>query len=117
MEVPGGKTPTHMVRNVVIPTVTMFKPAATEGNGTAMIVAPGGGFSFLMVGYEGYDMARWLSEQGVTAFVLKYRVAHTAENDTEMLAFMQNFMKVVSHPDPTLERPPTGNEAMEQART
>jgi hypothetical protein len=42
-----------MVRNVVIPTLTMFAPAASNRNGTAVIVAPGGAFHFLMMNHEG----------------------------------------------------------------
>jgi acetyl esterase/lipase len=106
-----------MVRNVVIPTVTMFKPAAGTANGTALIVAPGGAFSFLMIDYEGYDMARWLAQQEVTAFVLKYRVAHTPENDADMAPFLQNLFRVLPHPGATVETPPVGTEAIEQART
>lgn len=117
MQMPGSATPNPMVRNVAIPTVTMFRPAAGAANGTAVIVAPGGAFSFLMVDYEGYDMARWLAQQGVTAFVLKYRVAHTPENDADMPAFLQNLFRVLPHPGPTVETPPVGTEAIEQART
>ena len=80
-----------MARNVVIPTVTMFKPNAGAANGTSLIIAPGGAFRFLMMDKEGYDMARWLTQHGVTAFVLKYRLAHMPENDAEMLAFIQKF--------------------------
>jgi hypothetical protein len=58
MQVPGFTGPNGMVRNVVIPTVTMFKPAAGTANGTSLIVAPGGAFRFLMMDKEGYDMAR-----------------------------------------------------------
>jgi acetyl esterase/lipase len=101
MQMPGSTTPNPMVRNVVIPTVTMFRPAAGTANGTALIVAPGGAFSFLMVDYERYAMARWLAKQGVTAFVLKYRVAHMPENDEDMPAFLQNFFRVLPHPGPT----------------
>jgi len=117
MQAPGSKVPSRMVRNVVIPTVTMFKPAAGTANGTALIVAPGGAFCFLMVDYEGYDMARWLAQQGVTAFVLKYRLAHTPENDADMAAFAENLMKVLPHPGPTVETPPVGTPAIEEART
>ena len=117
MEAPGSKVPNRMVRNVVIPTVTMFKPGAGSTNGTALIVAPGGAFSFLMVDYEGYDMARWLTQQGITAFVLKYRLAHTPENDADMLAFVQNLMTVLPHPGPSVETPPVGTQAIEEART
>ena len=76
----------RMIRNIVIPTVTMFRPA--HANGTAVIVAPGGAFTFLMVDYEGYDVARWLARQGVTAFVLKYRVSHSPDNDADMPPFL-----------------------------
>src|SRR6266446_3277592 len=83
MQVPmfGSTAPTTMVRNVVIPTVTIFKPAAGTANGTSLIVAPGGAFRFLMMDAEGYDIARWLTQLGVTAFVLRYRVAHMPEDD------------------------------------
>lgn len=114
---PGSAVPNRMVRNVVIPTVTMFKPSAGTANGTAMIVAPGGAFTFLMVDYEGYDMARWLAGHGVTAFVLRYRVAHSPERDSEFFPFVQNLMTVLPHPDAKVETPPTGTEAVEQART
>lgn len=67
MQAPGSTE--RMVRNIVIPTVTMFKPARGKANGTAIVVAPGGAFYFLMVGHGGYGMARWLSQLGITAFV------------------------------------------------
>jgi hypothetical protein len=44
------------------------------GADSAMIVAPGGGYGFLAIGREGTDIAAWLNEIGVSAFVLKYRV-------------------------------------------
>ncbi len=110
VQVPGSKAPTRMVRNVVIPTVTMYKPARGTANGTALIVAPGGAFNFLMMDTEGYEMAHWLIQLGVTAFVLKYRVAHTPENDTEFFTFVQNLLTVLPHPGPTVETPPLGKD-------
>jgi hypothetical protein len=111
VQVPGSKVPTRMVRNVVIPTVTMYQPPARrDANGTALIVAPGGAFNFLMMDTEGYEMAHWLTQLGVTAFVLKYRVAHTPENDTEFFTFMQNLLTVLPHPGPTVETPPLGKD-------
>jgi acetyl esterase/lipase len=117
IQAPGSSVPNRMVRNVVIPTVTMFSPAPGTANGTAMIVAPGGAFTFLMVDYEGYDMARWLAKRGVTAFVLRYRVANSPEKDSEFFPFVQNLMTVLPHPDAKVETPPTGTKAVEQART
>jgi acetyl esterase/lipase len=95
----------------------MFKPAAGTANGTSLIVAPGGAFRFLTMDKEGYDMAHWLTQLGVTAFVLRYRVAHMPENDADMLAFMQNLMNVLPLQSRTEENPPVGDEATEEVRT
>jgi len=116
IQAPNSATPSRMVRNVVIPTVTMFKPTEETANGTAMIVAPGGAFTFLMVDYEGYDMARWLARQGVTAFVLRYRVQHSPDNDEEFIPFVQHLMDGLSHRDSNANTPPTGRKEMEEAR-
>jgi acetyl esterase/lipase len=66
-----------MVQNVVRP-VLMYYPAPKEkAVGTAMIVAPGGGFRNLMMTYEGVDVAKRMNELGIDAFVLKYRLTYT----------------------------------------
>lgn len=54
------------------PTLTIFK--APRPNGVAVIVCPGGAFRGLAIGHEGYDVAAWLNERGITALILKYRV-------------------------------------------
>jgi len=111
MQPPGSSIPDEMVRNVVVPTLTKFKPAVEAENGTAIIVAPGGAFHFLMMYHEGYDVARWLTQLGVTAFVLKYRLQHTPENDADMPAFLEeldvNLPEVVqTEVDPPMTYPP-----------
>lgn len=83
---PGNQT-TRLIRNVVTPTLTVFSPA--KPNGTALIVAPGGGYFGLMFNYEGTDMAEWLSARGVTAFVLKYRLLPTPVNLADQSAEMK----------------------------
>lgn len=86
--VPWGTIPNRFyARNIVIPSVTVFRPADGTANGTAMIIAPGGAFHFLMMDHEGYDMARWANALGITAFVLKYRLARTPDDDAEMEVF------------------------------
>lgn len=67
----------YLVHNVSKPTLTPFFPPAGKGNGTAVVIAPGGGFMMLSMSSEGWDVARWLASQGVTAFVLKYRLTPT----------------------------------------
>jgi acetyl esterase/lipase len=56
------------------PTLTVFLPAAGKGNGTGVIVCPGGGYTHLAMTHEGTDVAKWLNSLGITAFVLKYRL-------------------------------------------
>jgi acetyl esterase/lipase len=74
---------TEVVANVTKPSLTVFKPAAELKNGTAVVICPGGGFMALSIASEGTDVARYLAAKGVTAFVLKYRLAHTGEDATE----------------------------------
>jgi acetyl esterase/lipase len=71
------------LRNVTRPTLTVFSPEPARATGTAMIVAPGGGFQFLSMKSEGADVARWLAAQGVTAFLLKYRLDQSPESAAE----------------------------------
>jgi acetyl esterase/lipase len=116
MQAPGFTGPGGMVRNVVIPTITMFKPAAGKANGASLIVAPGGAFRFLTMDKEGYDMARWLTQQGVTAFVLKYRLTHTPDDDAEMLTYLRNLMNVLPRQSRDDVKPPVGDAPSEAAR-
>jgi len=63
-----------VVFNVVTPTLTALLPDRTKATGTSVIIAPGGAFVALAIDLEGYDVARWLQERGIAAFVLKYRI-------------------------------------------
>ena len=60
--------------NVVTPTLTVYLPERTKATGTGIIVAPGGAFVALAIDMEGNDVARWLQNKGIAAFVLKYRI-------------------------------------------
>jgi acetyl esterase/lipase len=104
-----------MVRNVVRPTLTMYRPAAGKVNGASVIIAPGGAFRFLMVDYEGVDMARWLIERGVTAFVLKYRLMHTPEDEAAMNRYLQDLSKKLVAGDTRSENPPAYDDATKAA--
>ena len=63
-----------VVFNVVTPTLTAYFPERSKATGTGIIVAPGGAFVALAIDLEGNNVARWLQERGVAAFVLKYRI-------------------------------------------
>src|SRR5436190_3834338 len=66
-----------MVQDVVRPVLLHYPADQGATVGTAMIVAPGGGFRTLMMSYEGADIARRLNAMGVAAFVLKYRLVYS----------------------------------------
>jgi acetyl esterase/lipase len=68
------ETGAERVRYVTNPTLTAFYPPKEKANGTAVIICPGGGYIRLAMPHEGYDVGKWFSENGVTAFVLKYRL-------------------------------------------
>lgn len=57
-----------------MPTLSVFVPEPGRGNGTAVLIAPGGGYKNLAMNLEGRQVADWFAARGVTAFVLKYRV-------------------------------------------
>lgn len=92
---------TEVVANVTKPTLTVFKPSPELKNGTAIVICPGGGFMALSIDSEGTDVAKYLAAKGVTAFVLKYRLAHTGEDATEEFAAMfsgdrQKFQEILA---------------------
>lgn len=66
---PGNFTVTHY------PSIYVFLPPKEKATGAAMIVAPGGGHRQLVIEKEGWEVADWLNERGIAAFVLKYRLA------------------------------------------
>lgn len=77
-----------MVRNVVRPTITPYLPDPAKATGAAVIVAPGGAFMSLSMTGEGSDVARWLADHGIAAFVLKYRLNATPRDDKAFLGAM-----------------------------
>ncbi len=75
---------TQVVTNVSVPTLQVFRP--TVPNGTAVIIAPGGGLYALSINSEGNEVAKWLNTKGITAFVLKYRLVPTGNDGAQELA-------------------------------
>jgi acetyl esterase/lipase len=70
-------------RNVTIPVLIPVLPAAGKANGTAVIVLPGGAFRRLAMDNEGFGVANWLAQQGVSAFILKYRLVETPASEAD----------------------------------
>lgn len=52
--------------------ITVHRPE--KGNGAAVVICPGGGYSGLVTGAEGHGIAKWLNGHGITGIVLEYRL-------------------------------------------
>lgn len=63
---------------VTRPTITLYRPRKGKNTGVAIIVCPGGGYWNLAWDLEGEEVAEWLSSEGITAVILKYRVPRRA---------------------------------------
>jgi acetyl esterase/lipase len=81
----------RFARNVTIATLTPFLPDPAKATGTAVVVAPGGGFRTLSMENEGWDVARALAARGVAAFVIKYRLNQTPP---DMAAFEKSMAEM-----------------------
>ena len=82
----AGQVPGRIVRNVVSPDYVPYLPDASRNTGTGVVIAPGGGFVMLSYDSEGVEVAKWLAERGIAAFVLKYRVRQTDPGQSPMAA-------------------------------
>ncbi|WP_289041313.1 alpha/beta hydrolase [uncultured Zobellia sp.] len=69
---------TEVVTNVSVPTLQVFQPE--KPNGTSVIIAPGGALYAHSINSEGRNVAKWLADKGITAFVLKYRLVPTGKD-------------------------------------
>lgn len=87
-----------MARNISAATLTPFLPKPGTANGAAVIVAPGGGFRWLSMGNEGWEVAQALADRGVAAFVLKYRLYPTPESLDAFKESMNRTFAAASRP-------------------
>ncbi len=73
---------TQVVTNVSIPRLLAFPAKKEVANGAAVVICPGGGMYAHSINSEGIEVAKWLNEHGVSAFVLKYRLVPTGDDAT-----------------------------------
>lgn len=84
---PGGGGPSGpfesdgkgAVSNIAVPSLEVFSPA--QANGASILIAAGGGYKRIEMEKEAYPAARWLTNRGITAFVLTYRLPREGWND------------------------------------
>ena len=76
-ELVAGK-PWDYVNNVSQPTLTVYAPTG-KNTGAAVVVFPGGGYQILAIDLEGTEVCDWLTSEGITCVLLKYRVPGEAK--------------------------------------
>jgi len=85
------------VSGISRPRMAVFRPAKPDGS--AVLITPGGGYNWVVIDKEGYEMARWLAARGTTVFVLFYRLPHEgwASGPDTPLADAQRAMRLIRH--------------------
>lgn len=91
--------PVIRLGNVAHPTISVYQPPSAKGNGTAVVVCPGGAYQILAMDLEGTEVCDWLNSEGVTAVLLKYRVPKRPglEKHTAALQDAQRALGLVRH--------------------
>jgi acetyl esterase/lipase len=90
-----AKDTTKRLENVSEPTITIYPAPKDKATGTAVVVAPGGGYSILAIEHEGTQVCEWLQSLGVTAVLLKYRVPRRAMQSPDNLAMIQDAQRAL----------------------
>jgi acetyl esterase/lipase len=87
------------VKNIHNPSITVFLPEKEKANGAAIVICPGGGHRELVYNAEGVDAAEYFNSIGVTAIVLKYRLAREPNSpykiETDVKADAYRAMRLV----------------------
>ncbi len=105
------------VRNVTRPTLTPFLPSPGHDAHVGVIVAPGGAFMLLAWDHEGTRVAQALAQRGITAFVLKYRLNRTPDDEAGFQQFAKARMDEVErlvplHQMPDISEPRATEDAL-----
>jgi len=77
-----------------IPTLTPYFAPPAKATGASLVICPGGAYANLAP-HEGVHYALWLNEQGITGFVLKYRLASGGYRHPAMMQDVQRAMRTV----------------------
>lgn len=91
---PNENPPATRIHRITTPTLTYF-PAA-QPTGSAVVICPGGGFARVVVDKEGTEIAEWLNELGISAFVLRYRTKSEQPGDVGWARPLQDLQRALS---------------------
>lgn len=99
---PGYRTDTIFVDEssprilkVTNPTLEVFHAPVEKSTGTAVVICPGGGYGRLAIDHEGYKVAAWLNENGITGIILTYRLPSDAIMEDKSIGPLQDAQEAV----------------------
>lgn len=78
MDTSWNKKGIYLVRDITRPSMAVYAPPKEKNKGVAVLICPGGGYYVVAAGHEGADVAQLFADNGVTAFVLRYRIPNDA---------------------------------------
>lgn len=84
-----------MFSGVTIPTLEMYLPENEKSAGAAVIICPGGGYSVVVYQAEGIQAAKEFAKNGVTAFVLKYRLPDDSTMTDKKIGPLQDALQAI----------------------
>lgn len=81
--------------NIKIPTITAYVPE--KPNGVGILVIPGGGYERVVLDKEADELSSWLNGEGITYFVLKYRLPKNNHENKEIVPLQdaQRAMRII----------------------
>lgn len=88
------------ISNISEPTIGIYLPEAKKNSKMAVVIFPGGGYGINAIKHEGWDVANYFIDQGIAAFVVKYRLpdSTTMEHpETGPLQDAQEAIRFVRH--------------------
>ncbi len=86
---------TGCIDNIHDPEMEVFLPEKGKGNGSAVLIFPGGGYSVVCVRKEGHVLATWLAGHGIAGIVLQYRLPLDSTTSDKSIAPLQDAQRAM----------------------
>jgi len=83
------------VKDITQPALYAFQPIVKTSD-ASVIICPGGGYAILAIDHEGFEIAQWFNDRGVTAFVLKYRLPQDELFENSEIRPLQDAQQAIS---------------------
>ena len=83
------------IKKIIDPELLVYYPRKEKANGTAVLICPGGGYGYVSMTNEGYEIAQKLIDNGFTAFILKYRLPSDEIMDDKTIGPLQDTQQAI----------------------